>query len=837
MRATADSLGVSYVKRRSEVSFALFFAGASLLALVAYAAVPVTGAHAVIQVGLEFAAAAVLLFVSRRRRDGLPWLLLGLALLSTAIGAAIYYGAVLWSASPTPGPLNDVFWLGFLAATGAALVVLLQRRVGTAAALLDAAVISAALGLVATVVIVEPYIAHEDLSTLGKVTQAAYPLADAALLGLVVRLLMTPRKSKTLLLVLGGVMAYLASDFAWNWFRRLQEYTPGSWADLGWLACAGLLGVAALHGSTVTDALKEPLSERTRRYPLLLSLVLAGTVYPGLELVLPITDGGSTSILFDSLGLLLGVLVVARLALALRDEALARRELHASRREVHAVVDSAPVGIARTDDHGRILLANEALAKMLGRSQEDLVGLRWSEFSHPEDRDLGHTEFLAVIAGQLSSGQFTKRYVGAGGEALWASVTLSSVLGADGALGAVAIVENVTERRELESQLLQAQRLDAVGELAGGIAHEFNNLLTVIRGYADLLEVHDGLDMEERAAVENIAEASDRAAALTHQLLGFSRRQMRRPELVDLDADVHAIADLLRGLVTPAIRFELEGTCGSARIEIDRLQLQQVLTNLVLNARDAMPDGGTLTISRKVAALDAVAAEAIDGAIAGTYVVLSVGDTGTGMSDTTRARLFEPFFTTKAVGNGTGLGLASVHGILRQSGGFITVATSNWIGSRFDIYLPVAASSTDGVRPVDEVAPWAVEPDSATVLLVEDEPIVRELVRAMLRSDGMTVTAVGHPAEALDLLAYTSFDLLLTDIVMPGMHGDALARQALSLRPLIKVVYMSGHAREGLEGLDDGALFLAKPFTRSEFRRTVHEALEMRPAPVSHARH
>jgi len=384
------------------------------------------------------------------------------------------------------------------------------------------------------------------------------------------------------------------------------------------------------------------------------------------------------------------------------------------------------------------------------------------------------------------------------------------------------------ELARTQDQLAQAQKMEAIGRLAGGIAHDFNNLLTVIKGRSQLVLQRLGPDDPLRRQIVLVEQTADRAASLTRQLLAFSRKQMLDPRVLDLNVIVDGIENMLRRLIGEDIELRTTPAPDLGAIRADPGQLEQVILNLVVNARDAMPAGGTLTIETANVEVTAAPVEAPLDIPAGTYVRLSVSDTGVGMSAGTRAHLFEPFFTTKELGKGTGLGLASVYGIVKQSGGAIAVRSAPGSGSTFSIFLPQVGEPVEPARPgrPEGEAPGGTE----TILLVEDEDAVRDLAREVLQSGGYTVLEARHGHQALEIAeAYRGpIALLLTDVVMPGMDGPGLARRLASIRPGVRLLYVSGYAdrvAEAGDGLPAAAL-LHKPFSPAILAGKVREVLD-----------
>ena len=456
----------------------------------------------------------------------------------------------------------------------------------------------------------------------------------------------------------------------------------------------------------------------------------------------------------------------------------------------------------------------------------------WSDHIHPDDRAWA-TALYRRNTEEKRDHQFEFRLVAADGHAVWFQDLVRVVVEGDEVRELVGIMIDVTERRHLEDQLRQSQKLEAVGQLAGGVAHDFNNLLGVITGYSDLALRE--IDPEHRAhrRVEQIRKAAERAAALTRQLLAFSRKQVLQPRVLAVNAVVADVEKMLRRLIGEDIQLVTVFSEGLGTVKADPGQIEQVIVNLAVNARDAMPGGGKLVIETANTDLDEGYVRAHADARPGCHVVLSVSDTGHGMDARTLSRVFEPFFTTKGPDKGTGLGLSTVYGVVKQSGGHVTAYSEPGHGTSFKVYLPRVDEPMEP-RPGQGAVSEALSRGTETILLAEDEESLRLMFRELLEGAGYVVLEEASPEAAVAASDSHAgpIHLLMTDVVMPRMGGQELARRLLATRPQLRVLYVSGYSFEGIghHGLiDAGANYLEKPFTSEALLRTVRRILD---APV-----
>ncbi|HXC33103.1 MAG TPA: PAS domain S-box protein [Verrucomicrobiae bacterium] len=496
-------------------------------------------------------------------------------------------------------------------------------------------------------------------------------------------------------------------------------------------------------------------------------------------------------------------------------------------------VQNAPYGILRTTPEGRIVQVNPALVEMLGYSSEqEVLGLNMSRDVYRSPQ--GRLEATSWAKTQESVQGVEAEWKHKSGRSFTIRSSANVVRDSEGRVEFLeGFIEDISERRALELQLRQRQKMEAIGQLAGGVAHDFNNLLGVISGYAELAAEQIDPHSDLQRSVTQIQKAADRASGLTRQLLAFSRQQVLETKVLSLNSIVEDMAKMLPRLLGEDIELELRLDPKPGAVKADQNQIEQVLLNLAVNARDAMPEGGQLVIQTGRARFDSTLALKHPSMAPGDYVLLSVRDTGMGMDQQAQAHIFEPFFTTKERGRGTGLGLATVYGFVKQIGGYVWVESAPGAGATFEIYLPVACEVAPQASP--HAATPATSPATGTILLVEDEESLRTLTRSLLEQGGYTVIEAANGAEAIEIATgyCEHIHLLLTDMVMPGMGGRAVAERVAQLHPGIHVAYMSGYIGFTPREADElNGVIIAKPFTRSVLLQKLSEAMELEPKAV-----
>jgi PAS domain S-box-containing protein len=503
------------------------------------------------------------------------------------------------------------------------------------------------------------------------------------------------------------------------------------------------------------------------------------------------------------------------------DTARARTSaLRASETRFRRLAESGIIGITISDAEGRVLEANDAFLGIAGYSQEDLLAGEIHDLFSSSDRNLGSVTAEDQTVGRSWEGECTRK----DGRRVPMLVAVAPLENGE----RISICLDLSERKRLEEQFRQSQKMEAVGRLAGGVAHDFNNILSVILGYAEMVCAELDADEPLRADVEEIRTAAVRAADLTRQLLAFSRQQRIEPKVLSLNRSVAGMEKMLRRLLGADVTLTLLLGAGLWGIKADPGQIEQVVMNLAVNARDAMPQGGKLTLQTTNVELDEDYARLHHEVQPGAYVMLAVSDTGIGMDTQTQARMFEPFFTTKEKGKGTGLGLATVFGIVKQSDGHIWVYSEPGEGATFRLYFPRVSEATESTP--SERPPSEVPRGNETVLLVEDDAQVRTLARSILRRSGYVVLEASNGGEALLICEQhgAKIDLLLTDVVLPLMSGRQIVERLKPMRPDMKVLFMSGYTDDAVlqHGvLDSGVAYIQKPLTPASLTRKVREVL------------
>jgi PAS domain S-box-containing protein len=502
------------------------------------------------------------------------------------------------------------------------------------------------------------------------------------------------------------------------------------------------------------------------------------------------------------------------------------RELRDYQTRLSLIVDSSQDAIIGKNLEGIVTHWNKGAEEMYGYTAQEIIG-RPITLLAPPDRGDEIPGILKKIRGGERVEYFETVRVTKDGRRLNISVSISPIHDADGkVIGASTIARDITAQRKVEDQLRQSQKMEAVGRLAGGVAHDFNNLLGIVTACTELLR--GSVDASGVEYLDNIREAAKRGASLTRQLLAFSRRQQVQKQILDLNDRLKDVSKLLQPLMGDDVEVVLMPRSQSAIVEVDPGQMDQVIMNLAVNARDAMPKGGKLIVETAVSDFDEAFAQSHPSMTPGRYVMVSVSDNGIGMDEATRLRIFEPFFTTKEVGKGSGLGLATVYGIVKQSGGHILVYSEVGHGTTFKIYFPSAETKLEGSAQA-EAETLPPKREGVTVLLAEDDAIMRRLTRKMLEHHGYNVLEAEDGKAAMNLMSanHHSVDLVLTDVVMKGMTGPELVLRLLDSHPSLKVVYMSGYTGElvARQGLNSGIPLLEKPFTKMDLLKTVDAAL------------
>lgn len=502
------------------------------------------------------------------------------------------------------------------------------------------------------------------------------------------------------------------------------------------------------------------------------------------------------------------------------------RELRDSQNRLSLITDSSQDAIIGKSLDGIVTHWNKGAEQIYGYTPQEIIGKPITMLA-PPDRAEEIVEILRKIRNGERVDYFESVRVTKDKRQLNMSIAVSPIHDAEGRIvGASTIARNITAQKKVEDQLRQSQKMEAVGRLAGGIAHDFNNLLGIVTACSELLK--GKVEPDGAEYVENIREAAKRGASLTKQLLAFSRRQPALPQVLDLNERLREVSKLLRPLMGDDVEVTVLSRSSTAIVEVDPGQLDQIVVNLAVNARDAMPRGGRLIIEIAGFNFDEAFVKQHPPMTAGSYVMLAISDNGIGMDEATRGRIFEPFFTTKEVGKGTGLGLSTVYGIIKQGGGHVWVYSEVGHGTTFKIYFPSAEKKLEGEEASEEES-LPARREGSTILLVEDDAMMRRLTRKMLEEHGYKVLEAEDGKAALKVIgaSHASIDLTLTDVVMKGMTGPELVLRMTESHPAMKVIYMSGYTGELVshQGVDTTIQLLEKPFTKAALLKTVDSVL------------
>ena len=754
---------------------------------------------------------------------------------------------------PMPSLADPIYFLGYPCLLAGILTIYGRREtsVGRTDDALDALIFAIGIFVVGWTVSISSSI--ESLSHAGQFVSVAYPAFDTFILGIALGIVVGfRRRVPAERFFIAGLTLLVVADSGYGFLAASGSFRMGLALDAMWLIVYTLLGAAALHPSMVTMGAQE--RELVSGHLTTRRVVIIGftSAVPALTLLVTLRNGRIHVTIIAALVVVGASIVIWRLGRAISNvsrlssqhqqlaselsERVRKQEqveaaLSASEQMFRSSFEDAAAGMTIVGVDGVFQRANAVFAENLGYEIDEIPGKRWTDFKFPEDQP-SSDELWQELIQKGSIDTYERRYRRKDGSESWGLVTSTVVKGAQGeSLYALAQVVDISAQKEaaaalakMEGQLRQGQKMEAVGQLAGGVAHDFNNILAVIMNYAQfVIEELDPGDTR-RSDVEEIVKASQKAAQLVHQLLAFSRKEVVEPRVIDLNTVVGNLRGLLERSLGEDIELVFAGSADLPSIKADPGRIEQILMNLAVNGRDAMPGGGTLKISTGT---ETIRDDVRNGLRAGSYVRLAVSDTGIGMDDATAERIFEPFFTTKARGEGTGLGLATVYGIVKQANGSIYVESAPARGSTFTVYLPTCNGQITHERI--EAPSGSIEGNEC-ILVVEDEEAVRRLVSRILTQRGYRVVAFGDGAEALAFYEKSSeeVDLLLTDVVMPKMSGRALADHATEIDPSLKTLFMSGYtdeliAKRGV--LAGGEHLINKPFNAQHLLEKVQAVL------------
>jgi PAS domain S-box-containing protein len=812
------------------------------LALVAYVLLPSPTLQRAAITTLAGAAGIACLAGVRRYRPArrLPWTLLGAGLLVKALGDIVWYTISFNNPGVGSIPLGaNVFYAVGYGLMTAALISFVRptRLPDRRAYTLDTSIIVTNIAVLWWVFVIEPYIDRGGASAPSTLTTLSFPFMDVLLVAACVSFIaFGGKRTPSHRLLAAGIILQLVADWSHYVVSLNDGYEIGGLKDALWILAYLAIGSAALHPSmsAATASAGSQTSRLTRRR--LIWFGVAASIGPVI-LLLQEARGSRPSVpLIAGATLALFGLVLLRMAGLNREiETQVQKlrtqagELRQTRSEYATVVDNIPAVVYTSEvgRHGTWTYVSPQIEAFLGypaeewRADPDL----WAKSIHPHDLE----QALAEEALYRTPGREVRseyRMKTRDGQTIWVQDQATLLKDANGELFWQGVLLDITEERSLQEQLLQAQKLEAVGRLAGGVAHDFNNLLAVIINYATFLSEELADSDPRKQDAQAIRDAGERAGALTSQLLTFSRKDVSRPQVIDLVTTITDVRKILQRVIGEDIQLETIFDSLEARVRMDPGQTQQIIMNLAINARDAMPNGGVLTIS---VAANAHLPKIGEGAAtrSGAFVRLSVVDSGQGIPADLIPHLFEPYFTTKPRGKGTGLGLAAVHGIVEQAGGAITVHSKGSAGTSFDIFLPQVEEGADEMETGSTLVSALA---SGKILVVEDEPELARVTQRILESAGYEALVATSGAEALEIYAHEleKIDLVLTDVVMPVMSGKELADRIKKVTEDQRVLFMSGYNEEVLSGkglVPDKELYLRKPFTAETLLATVRRAL------------
>jgi two-component system cell cycle sensor histidine kinase/response regulator CckA len=806
--------------------------------IVWYSLVPDGSLATVLYDAVGGAAAASILATAvglPRGRRGTAWFLAA-GLGSEVVGDLVYgaYPTLFGRVAPFPS-LADVFYLiGYASLVCAAATFVRHTRArGAVVDFLDAAVVTLACGLPLYVLVVEPTVATAG-SSHGVVVATAYPAMDLLLLALTAHALLAGKvqqRAQGLIAVSFALM--LVADVVYAHEELSASYVSDRWLDAGWLFAYVLAAAGALHPTFARVAPRSsPAQLMVRKSWMMVGVLL---LFP-LSLLAQKKLLGKIEVYDSAIAFtVLAVVLSARFSLTLRDHARSQRALVEAERQLRTLVERAADAISILDEEWRVVYQSPAAARILGRPLAEMDGVGVLDLVHPDDRATTRSALASLAADGGRSLPIQLRVLRPDGSTRAIAGSAQNLLADPAVRGYVVNWRDVTDERAAQAQLRiqeerlrRAEKLEDLGRLTGGIAHDFNNLLMAINGHAELgrgaIQLADA-----HKHLEQIGSVGEQGARLTRQLLSLGTDPSRalEPSAVDVRQVANGMVAMLRSLLPATIELRT-ATTGVAPVftRIDRGQLEQILLNLVLNARDAMPDGGAVTLQVGAGAWPD---DATGNGPSGPCAILSVRDTGSGMSAEVQRHLFDPFFTTKTAGHGTGLGLATVDAVARRAGGSISVSSAVGAGSTFHVYLPaVDHPEASPSAPVRVVA----RPVGLTVLLVEDDPCVRAVTAEIVASLGYSVTEAEDGTVALRLLARSRPDLILTDAVMPHMGGLELAVEVESRGIDVPVVLVSGQIPGLIEpGVLPIAAVLCKPYTIDALRTCIADAIARRVEP------